>query len=70
MGDALLLAVTILGMLATALAAWKLVQRQERGDAELEARLKADDERAARGRREELGLPPEKTEAEKNARRV
>jgi hypothetical protein len=69
MGDALLLAVTILGMLATAFAAWRLVQRQERGDADLEARLRADDERAARGRREELGLPPEEPGPETNARR-
>jgi hypothetical protein len=36
-----------------AFLAWRLVQRQERGDATLEAKLKADDERAERGRRGE-----------------
>jgi hypothetical protein len=54
------MAVAIAGMLAVAFVAWKLVQRQERGDEELEAKLKADDERAERGRREEFGLPPKR----------
>jgi hypothetical protein len=40
-------------MLVVAFVAWRLVQRQERGDADLEAKLRADDERAARGRQEE-----------------
>jgi hypothetical protein len=40
-------------MLVVAYFAWRLVQRQERGDADLEAKLRADDERAARGREEE-----------------
>jgi hypothetical protein len=40
-------------MLVVAFDAWRLVQRQERGDADLEAKLRADDERAARGRRDE-----------------
>lgn len=44
---------TIVGMLVVAFVAWRLVQRQERGDADLEAKLRADDERAARGRRDE-----------------
>lgn len=44
---------TIVGMLVVAFVAWRLVQRQERGDADLEAKLRADDERAARGRQEE-----------------
>jgi len=44
---------TVIGMLVVAVLAWRLVQRQERGDADLEAKLRADDERAARGRREE-----------------
>ena len=56
--DAVTMAVAIAGMIAVAFFAWRLVQRQERGDAELEAKLKADDERAERGRREEFGLPP------------
>jgi hypothetical protein len=47
------IAFTIVGMLVVAYLAWRLVQRQERGDADLEAKLRADDERAARGRREE-----------------
>ena len=47
------IAFTIVGMLVVAYFAWRLVQRQERGDADLEAKLRADDERAARGRREE-----------------
>ena len=41
---------TCIGMVVVAFVAWKAVQRQERGDAALEAKLKADDERAARGR--------------------
>jgi hypothetical protein len=47
-------------MLAIAYVAWKAVQRQEKGDAELAAKLKADDERAAAGLRAEMGLPPER----------
>ena len=46
-----LLVFAIVTMPIVAILAWKLVQRQERGDSELEARLKADDERAERGRR-------------------
>lgn len=46
-----LLVFAIVTMPIVALLAWKLVQRQERGDAELEAKLKADEERAERGRR-------------------
>jgi L-lactate permease len=41
---------TCIGMVVVAFVAWKAVQRQEKGDAALEAKLKADDERAARGR--------------------
>lgn len=48
-----LMAFAVVTMLLVAALAWKLVQRQERGDAELEAKLKADDERAERGRRGE-----------------
>ena len=44
---------TCIGMVVVAFVAWKAVQRQEKGDAALEAKLKADDERAARGREEE-----------------
>lgn len=58
-GGALLMAAAIVGMLAVAFLAWKAVQRQERGDAELESKLRADDERAARGLRGDLGLPPD-----------
>jgi hypothetical protein len=47
------IAFTIVGMLVVAFIAWRLVQRQERGDGDLEAKLRADDERAARGRQEE-----------------
>lgn len=47
------IAFTIVGMLVVAFVAWRLVQRQERGDGDLEAKLRADDERAARGRQEE-----------------
>lgn len=46
---------TVIGMLVVAALAWRLVQRQEQGDEALEAKLKADDERAARGREEEAG---------------
>ena len=46
---------TVIGMLVVAALAWRLVQRQEQGDEALEAKLKADDERAARGREEESG---------------
>ena len=51
--------VAIMGMIAVAFFAWKAVQRQESGDSALEAKLKADDERAAKGRREEFGVPPD-----------
>ncbi len=51
--------VAIMGMIAVAFFAWKAVQRQESGDSALEAKLKADDERAAQGRREEFGDPPD-----------
>jgi hypothetical protein len=48
-----LLLFAVVTMPIVALLAWRLVQRQERGDAALEAKLKADDERAERGRRGE-----------------
>ena len=48
--DWVTITVTLIGMLLVAVLAWKVVQRSERGDAELEAKLKADDERAAAGR--------------------
>ena len=51
--------VAIMGMIAVAFFAWKAVQRQESGDSALDAKLKADDERAAKGRREEFGDPPD-----------
>ena len=51
--------IAIMGMIAVAFFAWKAVQRQESGDSALEAKLKADDERAAKGRREECGDPPD-----------
>ena len=54
------MAAALVGMLAIAYVAWKAVQRQEKGDAELAAKLKADDERAAAGLRAEIGLPPER----------
>jgi membrane protein implicated in regulation of membrane protease activity len=46
---------TVIGMLVVAVIAWRAVQRQERGDDALEAKLRADDERAARGRAAEAG---------------
>ena len=49
----------VVGMAAIAYVAWKAVNRQEQGDEEFQAKLKADDERAKRGLREESGLPPE-----------
>jgi hypothetical protein len=48
-----LLVFAVVTMPIVAFLAWRLVQRQERGDATLEAKLKADDERAERGRRGE-----------------
>lgn len=48
-----------LSMLAVAWLAWKLVQRQERGDDHLESLLRKDDERADRGLRRAAGLPDE-----------
>ena len=51
--------VAIMGMIAVAFFAWKAVQRQESGARALEAKLKADAERAAKGRREEFGDPPD-----------
>jgi hypothetical protein len=39
----------IAGMVAIAVVAWRAVQRQERDDPAFEAKLKADDERAAAG---------------------
>ena len=51
--------VAIIGMIAVAFVVWKAVQRQEAGDTTLEAKLKADDERAAKGRLEEFGVPPD-----------
>jgi hypothetical protein len=48
--DWLTITVTVVGMLLVAVVAWKTVQRSERGDADLEAKLTADDERAAEGR--------------------
>ena len=51
------IALTIVGMLVVAFVAWRLVQRQERGDADLESKLRADDERAARGREDEARRP-------------
>ncbi len=51
-----------LSMLAVAWLAWKLVQRQERGDDQLESLLKKDDDRAERGLRRAAGLPEEPIE--------
>ncbi|MDI9409906.1 MAG: hypothetical protein QM519_00065 [Bacteroidia bacterium] len=48
-----------LSMLAVAWLAWKIVQRQERGDDQLESLLKRDDDRAERGLRRAAGLPDE-----------
>jgi uncharacterized protein HemX len=53
MNGALTMVVAIVGMVAAGVVAWNLVQRQEAGDADLEKKLKADDERAAAGRRAE-----------------
>jgi hypothetical protein len=50
---------TVIGMLVVAAVAWRLVQRQEQGDAAFEEKLKADDDRAARGRAEESGAARE-----------
>jgi hypothetical protein len=41
--------VTILGMAAIGVVAWKLVGRQESKDSAFQAKLDADDERASRG---------------------
>ncbi len=48
-----------LSMLAVAWLAWGVVQRQERGDQDLERLLKEDDDRAERGLRRAAGLPDE-----------
>ena len=57
-GEWVLSVVTVAGMLAVAYVAWKVVNRSEAGDAAFQAKLKADDERAKRGLREQSGLPP------------
>ncbi len=44
------LVLAIVGMVAVAIVAWRAVQKQERNDPEFEAKLRADDERAAAGR--------------------
>jgi hypothetical protein len=44
------LVLAIVGMVAVAIVAWRVVQKQERDDPEFEAKLRADDERAAAGR--------------------
>ena len=43
------LLLAIAGMVAIAVVAWRAVQKQERDDPAFEAKLKADDERAAAG---------------------
>ncbi len=40
-------------MIVLGLVVWRLVSRQERGDDQFEAKLKADDERAERGHAED-----------------
>lgn len=44
------LVLAVVGMVAVAIVAWRAVQKQERNDPEFEAKLRADDERAAAGR--------------------
>jgi hypothetical protein len=66
---ALSMIAAVAGMLAVAYAAWKVVNRREQADPDLQARLREDDERARRGLREEAGLPPEVGQDKNNARR-
>ena len=54
MGQMLFAAVA---MIVIGFVAWRLVQRQEANDPEFEEKLRADDERAARGRGEMIGRP-------------
>lgn len=58
MEQALTMVVVAGSMVAVGILAWKLLHRQEAGDAAFEEKLRRDDERAEDGRRRRLGLPP------------
>jgi len=58
MVDALIMVVVVVSMVAIGTLVWNRVNAQERGDSDLERRLRADDERAEDGRRRRAGLPP------------
>lgn len=58
MWNAVSMLAVVVSMIAVALFVWKRVNIGEQGDHELEAKLKADDERAEDGRRRRWGLPP------------
>lgn len=53
MNGTVTMVLAIIGMMAIAVVAWQLVQRQEANDPELEKKLKADDERAQKSLRDQ-----------------
>jgi hypothetical protein len=58
LGTALVMAAIIVSMVSVGVLVWNRVNAQERGDADLERRLREDDARAEAGRRRRQGLPP------------
>lgn len=58
LGTALVMVAIIVSMVSVGVLVWHRVNAQERGDTDLERKLREDDARAEAGRRRRLGLPP------------